>query len=108
MPPYHCIFNPIENIWSIFKSNLRKKCTSKTKISDVIALGMESLAEIPNNHVEKCAEHAKHVEEWFMANEGIREEISPFIIELEDDSDGWVEESDEETENEDDEVDVIS
>lgn len=33
-----------------------------------------------------------------MANEGIREEISPFIIKLEDDSDGWVEESDEETE----------
>lgn len=87
LPPYHCILNPIELVWSNFKRLIRDKATSKSKIQDVIALGMDSLASISEQTITNCSRHVYDLEQWFLDKEGLRDYDTPFVIALEDDDD---------------------
>lgn len=105
MPAYHCILNPIEMVWNVMKQKIRAKGKTNTKINDVMKMGQEVLAEIPENVIRNCVQHVIKTEEWFWSNEGIQESIDPFIIPINDDSDEWDEESEDEFEMENEDFD---
>jgi hypothetical protein len=100
-----CVFNPIELIWSQFKRRIREKATSKSKINDVIEIGLEVLAGMPTEIVKNCADHVASIEQEFRGKEGTCDfQIDPIIIPLEEeDEDDRIEWLDSEEEDVDDE-----
>lgn len=103
-----CVLNPIEMVWNIFKQRIRKSATSKSKINEIVEIGLDALSEIPNQMVVNCANHVKKIEDDFWQKEGMLEEtsIGPIVISLDDDNEEWDEDSEEEVLDEDSFVNV--
>lgn len=58
LPPYHCIFNPIENVWGISK-NYYNKNIGRDGNGMVKAVDMweEALGTVSSETWKKCIEH---------------------------------------------------
>lgn len=85
LPPYHCIFNPIENIWGItknyYKDHVGSDGSSREKS---LATWKEALGKVT---AEVWAETIRHTEEliqlWWDREVGFdREDIHPIIIDV--------------------------
>ena len=92
LPAYHCVLNPIEQLWGTTKGNVSRNNTT-FKLNDVRD---KILAEFDEMTAEKCrkyVEHVERVEEDYKEKDGLLPEVEPMIIRLDDSSD---ESSDEE------------
>lgn len=93
-----CIFNPIEFVWNMMKQKVRTKAKPSTKINDIMSMGKEALKEITDLEVKNCVRHVEGVEKWFWEKEGMRENIEPFVIPIEESDSEWEEESEDDEE----------
>lgn len=84
LPPYHCMFNPIEHIWRQLKSAVRRKNTSPNLSSTVVALIQKEIENIPDISWGRCVSHVKKVEQSYIDIGRLQTE--KIIISLGDDS----------------------
>jgi transposase len=85
LPPYHCLFNPIETLWGHMKREVREAARPDSKLSEVRTLAFESLKRTGPEVIQKFFKHVENVEEEFRVKEGIRNVvIEPIIIPVED------------------------
>lgn len=90
LPPYHCIFNPIEMIWGITKTYYSKHMgRDGTGRERSLEMWQEALDQITPQIWNNCVNHTdKVIEDWWTRESLMdREEVAPLIINLEDDSD---------------------
>lgn len=95
LPPYYCIFNPIELVWSALKRNVRRENKTPSLSAGVIRLVREEVENIGEDLWNKCCQHIKKEEQRMMMTPA----IEPFIISLEEEDDDDDEEENGEFEN---------
>lgn len=88
LPPYHCEFNAIENIWGICKSYYDKHIgRDGYNESNVLAMWKESLSQCDAETWKKTIEHAeKKISDRWLRELKI-DEIEPIIIKVNNSSD---------------------
>lgn len=84
LPPYYCIFNPIEHMWRQLKSTIRSQNTSPTLGSSVCELIKKVVDEIPVESWKNSVSHVMKNEESYIFVDNV---IKSIIINLSDDSD---------------------
>ena len=89
LPPYYCMFNPIEHIWHELKASVRRNNASPTLNSSVIGLIEAEMKKIPNESWKNCVEHVQKVEMSYVHIDKLPKE--KFIINLDDDSESETE-----------------
>lgn len=90
LPPYHCIFNPIEHIWGITKSFYNKHIGKDGSSAEKsLSVWKEALAKVTPEVWAKTVAHSEaEIEQWWQREVGFdREEIEPIIIDLKDNDD---------------------
>lgn len=85
LPPYYCVLNPIELVWSHLKHLIRKSNRTPNLSASVVNLIREKSAKIDNNLWTNCIKHVKVIEDSYVTN--TVGEIPDIIINLNDDSD---------------------
>lgn len=65
LPPYNCIVNPIELIWSQLKHMLRTSNRSPTLSGNVLHLIGEKTQKIDRKLWQNCVKHVEKIEESF-------------------------------------------
>lgn len=88
LPPYHCIFNPIEHMWHQVKSKVRAENVSPTLSASVIKLIKTVINNIPAESWKNSVKHILKVEDSYIY---IQNNIQPIVINLNDDSDSETE-----------------
>lgn len=83
LPPYYCIFNPIELIWAALKSDVRRQNTSPALSAGVIELVRNVITNIGEDLWRKCVEHAEKEERKHM----LAPTIESFVISVESEAD---------------------
>ena len=84
LPPYYCVFNPIELIWHQVKSNIRRNNTSPTLNTSVVELIKNIVSNISADSWKNCIQHVIKVENSYMCTSN---NVQPLIISLDEDSD---------------------
>jgi transposase len=84
LPPYYCVFNPIELIWHQVKANVRRNNTSPTLNASVIELTKNIVSSISADSWKNCIHHVVKVENSYMS---LSSNVTPLIISLDEDSD---------------------
>ncbi|MGH9701240.1 MAG: transposase [Candidatus Acidiferrales bacterium] len=87
LPPYYCVFNPIELIWHQVKSRVRAQNVSPTLGVSVVELIKSVVSDIPSESWKNSIEHVKKVEDSYIYVHN----IEPLLISLGDDSDSETE-----------------
>ena len=87
LPPYHCIFNPIELVWARLKGNVAN--INKTyKIGDVQEHVHNAFASLKPELWPNCCRHCDALVDQSWVNDGLQDEmIDKIIIELGDSDD---------------------
>lgn len=83
LPPYHCIFNPIENIWGIAKSYfIRHVEETGYTIENAKSVWLDALQKITTDIWKKTVEHTeREIQKWWDREVGFdREDSGEFII----------------------------
>lgn len=62
LPPYHCIFNPIELVWAQLKENIRRKNKSPKFSESVIQLIKDEIKNITTNSWCSAIDHVRKIE----------------------------------------------
>lgn len=88
LPPYYCIFNPIEHIWRQLKSEVRTQNITPTLNSEVIKLIQKSVESISKESWQKSIKHVIKIEDSYMF---INVNVEPIIINLDNSSDSETE-----------------
>ena len=82
LPPYHCVFNPIELMWAWIKEQVAKRNTT-FKIADVKELVTAVITEVSAEHWRKAFEHCEKYMDEAWVNDGLQEEhVERLIIEV--------------------------
>lgn len=89
LPPYYCIFNPIEHMWHQVKSNVRTENTSPTLSASVVTLIRKVIDSIPIESWKNSINHVIKVEDSYFS---FSNDIEPLVINVdENDSDSETE-----------------
>lgn len=92
LPPYYCVFNPIEMVWAAIKSKLRKYNRSPELSESVLNTIRIVVDEISESDIwKKCVSHVIEKENEY----GILPPIRPIIISVNSDSSSENSDSDE-------------
>lgn len=83
LPPYYCVFNPIEIVWGIIKRQLRKINQSPTLSETVVDNIRKVVNELDNEVWKNCVDHVVQKESEYP----VLPSISPIIIQPDLDSD---------------------
>lgn len=84
LPPYYCIFNPIELVWSQLKEHVRRT-NDRPKFSEAVLNRIrEAIANITPEKWKNCIKHTIDIENGYLQDVDIHEE---FVIDL-NESDG--------------------
>ena len=70
LPPYHCELNPIELVWSSFKSRVAAKNTMQ-KLDFVQNLAHEVFHEMPTLFAKNCFQHVRKLEDQFWKKDSL-------------------------------------
>ncbi|XP_050512812.1 uncharacterized protein LOC126888513 [Diabrotica virgifera virgifera] len=89
LPPYYCVFNPIELIWSQLKESLRRNNCCPNFSSESVSHVVEEIKKISPTLWQNCVSHVIKTEDHYRT---LSSHIKPIIITLdnyssEDDSD---------------------
>lgn len=82
LPPYYCIFNPIELIWSSLKQHIRRKNTAPTFSETTINTIQEAILLITPDTWKNCVQHVIGIEDEYLQ---YANSIQKFIIHVDDD-----------------------
>ncbi|XP_065182372.1 uncharacterized protein LOC135813083 [Sycon ciliatum] len=84
LPPYHCVFNPIELIWAWVKREVGRR--NKTyKIGDVKTLVLETMEAVPQDLWPNSCRHCdEDVDKAWLAEGLQREHVASIVISLSD------------------------
>lgn len=77
LPPYHCIFNPIELIWGQLKNQIRRKNTNPKFSSSILALIKSEVNLILPENWKNAIKHVISVENNFRK---LYENMNSFVI----------------------------
>lgn len=88
LPPYHCMFNPIEHLWHQVKSKVRAENVTPTLSPSVINLIKNVINNVPIESWKNSVQHIIKIEDSYIS---IQNNINPIIINLNDDSDSETE-----------------
>lgn len=88
LPPYHCIFNPIEHLWHQVKSNVRAENVTPTLSPSVINCIKNVINNIPVESWKNSVQHIVKIEDSYIS---IQNNIEPIVINLNDDSESETE-----------------
>jgi transposase len=88
LPPYYCVFNPIEHIWHQLKSNVRRNNTSPTLNTSVVELIKSVVNDITADSWKNSIQHVIKVENSYVS---MNTNVLPLIINLDNDSDSETE-----------------
>jgi transposase len=83
LPPYYCVLNPIEMVWSQLKHKIRKVNNTPNLSESVIRATRESVDEIDSFLWSACIRHVIDVEYSYLRNT----EVPRLIINLNDEDD---------------------
>ncbi|XP_039282804.1 uncharacterized protein LOC111061493 isoform X6 [Nilaparvata lugens] len=87
LPPYHCLYNPIEWIWAQVKREVASRNTT-FKLADVEKLTNDVLDNVTKEDWAKCVEQAEDLQEADFQKQCSRDIImEPIVIDLADSSD---------------------
>ncbi|KAF2905252.1 hypothetical protein ILUMI_00922 [Ignelater luminosus] len=89
LPPYHCIFNPIENIWRLCKKYYNKHIGEEGYGREkCLAMWKKAIDTVTSEIWKRTVGNTNNVIlKWWQREVRIdREEVAPLIIKLEDDS----------------------
>lgn len=83
LPPYHCVFNPIEHVWGLTK-NYYNRHIGRDGTTETSCLNMwdEALTTVTPEVWKNCIRHTEdEISKWYeRENLFDREEILPIII----------------------------
>lgn len=79
LPPYHCQYNPIHQIWTHVAGQVAGK-KSKFKISDIEILVNNALVSVSMKDWERYVNHCNKIQEEDLIKEGLRDDILEPII----------------------------
>lgn len=77
LPPYYCVFNPIEMIWSQLKNGIRRFNTSPTNSDNVIEIINSEANKIDRENWKNCVRHVINIENDYI---NINNIVNPLII----------------------------
>lgn len=89
LPPYHCIFNPIELIWGITKCYYNNHIGRDGNTEqDCLAMWREALKTVTPEMWKNSIKHTEsEIMQWYEREHVMdRREVLPLIINIEDDS----------------------
>lgn len=87
LPPYHCIFNPIENVWGISKSYYNKHVGRDGRnVEHCINLWREALQTVTAEIWTNCIRHTENeIQKWWEREKYLDQaDILPIIINVND------------------------
>lgn len=96
LPPYHCMFNPIEHIWGIVKNVYRDHVgTDGSSTEQAIGVWKKSLEKVTPDIWSKTVEHTEKIiqDGWDREVVFDRQDVPPLIINFDsddEDSDDFV------------------
>lgn len=67
LPPYYCILNPIELVWSQLKRSIKRKNSDPKSDTEVVRHIHESVDEITSKQWAKYVDHVKKIEKSYLA-----------------------------------------
>ena len=79
LPPYQCVFNPIELLWAWIKGEFGK-CDKTFKIADVRELVKVVMAEVPPEQWADAVEHCSRLIDEAWVTDGLQEEVCEQIV----------------------------
>ena len=79
LPPYHCILNPIEMLWSYQKRLVQSQSTVRTA-KEALTVCRERFQQIPGPDLRPYFAHAHDEEERFWWLDGLTEFVHPSVI----------------------------
>jgi len=88
LPPYHCIFNPIELVWGIAKNYYNKNIGRDGRTEkDALNMWSEAISFVTPDIWENCVKHTeREILKWYEREHVFdRQEILPIIINVNDD-----------------------
>lgn len=88
LPPYYCLFNPIEHMWHQLKSNVRSQNVSPTLSGSVVELIRKCVDDISPESWKNSVRHVINVENSYVTLNHI---IKPIVINFDEDSDSETE-----------------
>lgn len=83
LPPYHCIFNPIENIWGITKNYYNRHIgRNGGGVEECLKMWDEALSKVDKTMWQNTIRHTEEtIKEWWHREIGFDNlEITPLII----------------------------
>ncbi|XP_050514989.1 uncharacterized protein LOC126890178 [Diabrotica virgifera virgifera] len=83
LPPYYCVFNPIESIWSQLKESLRRNNCCPKFSSESVSHVVEEIKKISPTLLQNCLSHVIKTEDHYRT---LTSHIKPIIITLDNDS----------------------
>ncbi|KAH1015764.1 hypothetical protein HUJ04_007099 [Dendroctonus ponderosae] len=90
LPPYHCVFNPIEHVWGLTKNYYNKHIgRDGTTATSCLNMWDEALTTVTPEIWKNCIRHTEdEIPKWY-AREHLfdRQEILPIVINVDDDDD---------------------
>lgn len=86
LPPYYCIFNPIEQMWHQLKSGVRRRNTCPRLNATVLKLIQEEMEKIPDSSWANCVQHVQKIENSYYHLTNTQSQLS-IRIQLNDSSD---------------------
>ncbi|XP_050509051.1 uncharacterized protein LOC126886230 [Diabrotica virgifera virgifera] len=66
LPPYYCVLNPIELLWSQLKYNVRQKNVSPKCYNNVVKLIDSEFKNISEDNWKKAIEHVENIEKEYL------------------------------------------
>ncbi|KAJ3665065.1 hypothetical protein Zmor_000579 [Zophobas morio] len=82
LPPYYCVLNPIEMMWSTLKRGVKKNNTSPNFSASVVELIRKQVNNMKSDGWKNCVRHVIEVEEHYLSPN-----VQNFIINVNNDSD---------------------
>ena len=89
LPPYHCIFNPIQMVWSYQKHLVRGQSTTRTT-KEALEYCQARFTELPSGGAAPYFAHVQKIEDEHQQLDGLTSptvNVAPVIIPLYDDED---------------------
>ena len=90
LPPYHCIFNPIELIWAQVKTEIKKRNSNSDQSLKVVErLTKEAINHVTAQNWQNAIRHVKKIEEEYRAKDTAFDHLlDGLVIDLNDSTTG--------------------
>ncbi|XP_068219992.1 uncharacterized protein [Palaemon carinicauda] len=87
LPPYHCMFNPIELIWAQVKTEIKKgNSHSSQSLKNVEKITQEAINHVTPHHWQNAMRHVRKIETDYRAKDAALDHLlDQFIINIESD-----------------------